>query len=498
MGNKRKRKKRTKKNRPVQANQNANKCRLSLCMIVKDEEHHLPRCLTSVQNIVDEIIVVDTGSTDKTTEIAKQFGAKIYQHPWENNFAKHRNQSIQYASGNWVLILDADEEIIPPTGNILKTAIIDETIDSIAVQVINAFNQGIGRAIFNSVRLFRTDAGIKYEGIVHNKEVGCTKTKFFPVQILHHGYDFDEQKTKEKFERTATLLKRQIDDNPQNPLPHHYLAASYMSLGPYDTAYYLKAVEEGELAISLAFDRQDKDPIYVHTHYIIAASYLNLGNPSQAENICRQALRIFSQHLDSYYLLAKINDQLGKNETARVFADQFLIIRDELEQHPERFGRIVNISYWSEWYINIIQGKSAYLRGETNLATQIFQSALNQQSAKFDAYKLIGLFYLENTEFQEAEYYLKYYTEKEKDRSCLYMLCECYGQLEKTDEQTNVLSDIISHFPDEIDNLKKIGLIQYNRSNYQLAHFCLQKVVETGNVTVEITEKLSLMDSIMH
>ena len=84
---------------------------ISLCMIVKDEEEFLPGCLESVKEAVDEIIIVDTGSTDRTVEIAKSYGAKVYFHPWENDFSKARNYSISYATGDWIMYLDADEEL---------------------------------------------------------------------------------------------------------------------------------------------------------------------------------------------------------------------------------------------------------------------------------------------------------------------------------------------------------------------------------------------------
>ena len=85
--------------------------KISACMMVKNEEEMLPRCLNSIKHLIDELIVVDTGSTDKTIEIAESFGAKIYHHPWENNFSKHRNQSLGYATGDWILLVDADEEL---------------------------------------------------------------------------------------------------------------------------------------------------------------------------------------------------------------------------------------------------------------------------------------------------------------------------------------------------------------------------------------------------
>jgi glycosyltransferase involved in cell wall biosynthesis len=80
-------------------------------MIVHNEEGHLPRCLESVRGIVDQIVAVDTGSHDHTTAIAEQFGAEVYQFEWRDDFAAARNESLCYARGEWILYLDADEQL---------------------------------------------------------------------------------------------------------------------------------------------------------------------------------------------------------------------------------------------------------------------------------------------------------------------------------------------------------------------------------------------------
>lgn len=87
--------------------------KLSLCMIVKNEQETLAKCLNSVKGIVDEMIIVDTGSTDKTPKIAQQFGAKVHSFNWCDDFAKARNASLSYATGQWILVLDADEILDP-------------------------------------------------------------------------------------------------------------------------------------------------------------------------------------------------------------------------------------------------------------------------------------------------------------------------------------------------------------------------------------------------
>ena len=79
-------------------------------MIVKNEEKYLPQCLNSIKDIVDEIIIVDTGSIDKTVEIAESFGAKVYHYKWNNSFSEARNESLKYANNDWILIMDADDE----------------------------------------------------------------------------------------------------------------------------------------------------------------------------------------------------------------------------------------------------------------------------------------------------------------------------------------------------------------------------------------------------
>ena len=96
---------------------------LTFCIIVKNEEKNLPRCLASVKNVVDEIVVLDTGSTDRTPEIAQEFGAKVHYFEWCNDFAAARNVSLKYVTGDWVLVLDADEYLSPKIAPHIRQAI---------------------------------------------------------------------------------------------------------------------------------------------------------------------------------------------------------------------------------------------------------------------------------------------------------------------------------------------------------------------------------------
>ena len=115
--------------------------KLSLCAIAKNEEAALPKCLSSVKGVVDEIVLLDTGSSDRTVEIALDIGAKVYNFDWCNDFSAARNEALKYVQGDWVLVLDADEVLVPEIVPSLKQA-----IKSDRYLVINLLRQEVGAA----------------------------------------------------------------------------------------------------------------------------------------------------------------------------------------------------------------------------------------------------------------------------------------------------------------------------------------------------------------
>ncbi|MEW6587485.1 MAG: tetratricopeptide repeat protein, partial [Nitrospirota bacterium] len=144
---------------------------ISLCMMIKNEAKFLARCLKSVETVVDEIIVVDTGSTDESVEIAKSFGVRLYEHPWFDDFSGMRNITISYATGDWIFILDGDEEFEAADKPLLRRiarSALEQSAQGVAVIVHNYYGKGKGDTKGASIRLFRNDGKIHYEGIVHN------------------------------------------------------------------------------------------------------------------------------------------------------------------------------------------------------------------------------------------------------------------------------------------------------------------------------------------
>ena len=206
---------------------------VSVIMIVKDEEKNLPRCFESLKGLYDELIVVDTGSTDKTMEICKEYGAKLFEHSWKD-FSTHRNQSVGYASGEWLFQMDADEEL---DWSNITPAEFREWLFSLPDQMahidfmLDDVRGGKIAAEFPVGRCFRGGRGLTYYRYAHNRPViqgenlHCDTLRF-----RHYGYDISFEKKEAKATRSIPLLKKQIKENPADYACYFYLCSFYVDL----------------------------------------------------------------------------------------------------------------------------------------------------------------------------------------------------------------------------------------------------------------------------
>ena len=188
---------------------------ISACLMVKDEEELLGQCLWSIRQLVDEIIVVDTGSTDKTVEIAKRFGAKVFHHPWEDNFSVHRNQSLGYATGDWVLIIDADEKLRYNTSEQeVKAAlkVLPDAVAAVQVPIVNVKKANQQSTMADTSRFFRRGR-VTYRRRVHNRpQIEGVATRLPGITVLHYGYDLSPEKMAVKFARSRALLLQELEE----------------------------------------------------------------------------------------------------------------------------------------------------------------------------------------------------------------------------------------------------------------------------------------------
>lgn len=144
--------------------------RVSLCMIVKNEERSLPSCLNSVRGAVDEVIVVDTGSTDQTVQLARQQGAAVIPFNWCDDFAAARNRGLAAATGDWILFLDADEILDDKARVELPLWSTQKGVDGFFLQIHNYTGNGSGGVTINPVlRMFRNHPEHRFSGRIHEQ-----------------------------------------------------------------------------------------------------------------------------------------------------------------------------------------------------------------------------------------------------------------------------------------------------------------------------------------
>nr|WP_275297846.1 glycosyltransferase [Clostridium sp. YIM B02551] len=223
-------------------------------MIVKDEEEYLATCLESAKDIVDEIIVVDTGSSDRTVAIAKSFNAKIHYYKWNNSFSEARNESLKYATKDWILILDADEELrnesVENFKKLLDGSLNEDTI--YFFETLSYYGDSIDKASINinlNPRLFKNNQGTHYEGEIHNQLIYSEKKYGVickDIKIYHYGYLNKSIYTKNKQDRNINLLEEQIRKNPNNAFAHFNLGTEYSRLDDSEKAlqHYYKSYEK--------------------------------------------------------------------------------------------------------------------------------------------------------------------------------------------------------------------------------------------------------------
>ena len=278
--------------------------RITACLIVRDEEKHLADCLESIKGFVDEIVIVDTGSKDKTVEIAKSFGARVEVHPWQDNFALHRNQSLDMATMQWILYIDADERVFEGDGEKIKEYLSNCKTGLAYAYVINSAPNG-NETYLRQVRIIKRGEGFKYTGRIHNRlqielgyEIGQS-----PLRIKHLGYDLTPEDTAKKHNRTKTLLELEMKEFPDDAnLMEHYAKHHRLEGEHKDPKVVMKY---SAMAAGITDPRQHSDWwVHLRSLNLLSWSLLEMGKPKQAIETAQHLLSFKQNHLDAMLTMA--------------------------------------------------------------------------------------------------------------------------------------------------------------------------------------------------
>jgi tetratricopeptide (TPR) repeat protein len=293
---------------------------LSLCMIVKDEEEMLPRCLAAAAPAVDEIVIVDTGSTDRTVEIAESFGAKVIEQEWTGSFSDARNVSFEAATGDWIIYLDADEVLVADDVQRVKE-LTGRTWCEAFYLVETSFTGELGDGdaiVNNALRVFRNRPNYRFEGRLHEQiahnlpTYAAGRVAQTSIRIDHYGYLGAVRDAKEKSQRNLELLKAQQAESPADAFLHFNLGTEYSVLGDYPAA-----LTELERAWNLIESQGQEDREYVGA--LLQRLVTALRRCGRAEDSIAQAgaaLERFPAFTDMVYSQALAALALGREDDA--------------------------------------------------------------------------------------------------------------------------------------------------------------------------------------
>ncbi|MEW5705489.1 MAG: tetratricopeptide repeat protein [Actinomycetota bacterium] len=278
------------------------KPKLSLAMIVRDEADNLGRCLKSVQGVVDEIIVVDTGSTDNSVVIAKKFGAKVIHYKWEDDFSAARNVSLDHATGEWVMFLDADEELVSEDIDELKKVLEDTEREGFYFNLLSFIGEKEedGAVVNIAFRLWRNKPEYRFTGAIHEQIVAKVQSHnpnigFTGIRINHYGYLTKITKEKDKIQRNLNILLKEVEKYPDDPFVRFNLGVEYLRLKDY-----VKALDQYKKAFA---NLTGLDVAYASMLVRnIALCLKELGRYEEALKILQDAKEAYPDYTDLFYL----------------------------------------------------------------------------------------------------------------------------------------------------------------------------------------------------
>lgn len=295
---------------------------LSVCMIIKNEADHLTEALASLKDIADEIIVVDTGSTDNSKEIARRFTPHVFDFPWCDDFAAARNVSLEKASGDYILWIDADDQI--DEKNQEKIRRLKDRFDGknaffLILQDIDS--TGPSHCLFQ-IRCVPRKEEVRFWGRIHEHlSVGNLKLVQTDITVHHHGYK-DQALVDQKIQRNLAILEKELAEGRDDEQIHFYLAISYNHQGKAD-----KALAAMEKALEWMERKQGESPTdqngrliispFLSEAYILLADlYTKRDQTPKALRYMAKAYAFAEESAHIFQRLAGIHQQMNQHSRA--------------------------------------------------------------------------------------------------------------------------------------------------------------------------------------
>lgn len=351
------------------------KIKISACMIVKNEEAVISRCINSYKAVVDEIIVVDTGSVDKTREIAMGLNAKVYDFKWDDDFAAAKNFALDKATGDWVIFLDADEYFSDDLAKNIPNLIQKygkENRKIILAKMLN-IDEDDGEILcdFLQARIFKNEIGIRYVGRIH-ESLKSTREKIEAVlveekelKIIHTGYS--KRITKEKAERNLNLLLKELEQGNTDPRLYSYIATSYSTLNQPK-----KAIEYSKKYLSSGAKMDGMDS---KLYYLLIADMMAVDSDfDEVYGVIKEALEKFRDNPMPYAYLGQLYYAQKEYQNAIEAFEKAIDLQKKYR------GFEMNFMVGKESHIYHILGSLYEIKGDVEKASKMYTLSLKENS----------------------------------------------------------------------------------------------------------------------
>lgn len=470
---------------------------LSIVMMVKNEQKYLDNTLSSLEPLMkainSELIILDTGSTDETVNIAKKYTDNIYYKKWNDNFGDMRNISISYSSGDWILILDADEQLIEyeKIVGFFNTDLHEKyncasiELKSFASEDKNIYDRA------SILRLFKKDNDFRYKGAIHEQPIYKEPVYNNIATFDHYGYIYtDEEFKQSKIKRNEKILLKEFKLKPKDPYINYQLAKNYNADGDKEEA--LTYMERAYLIYKNLKSR------YIPCESGLAKLYFELGKYEKCEHICNKYVKWDKNNIDIYCYLALSQKALKKYDESLKNYERYIYLIENYDistQANNRFAMcetftfkedakldMISIFFEQEKYELVLESCKNIKKDQLKRAQYfIFKSLYNLDkfSEIIDMYNDISSSLVDRDTFlYNLESFIL--TIKQSDRNKLYMT------LSNINDNYGILNSVRIGKDFDYEIIKKI--IEEERSNYyaDLAYSLFKKGYDLENILRDI------------
>jgi glycosyltransferase involved in cell wall biosynthesis/Flp pilus assembly protein TadD len=459
---------------------------LSVTMIVKNEEENLGRCLASVRGIADELIVVDTGSTDRTVEVAREHGAQVHHFKWCDDFAAARNVALRHATGDWCLHLDADEWVIEKSPGALHAELAGQPDGRyfMRVPVKSLMSGGLGMTVYGANRLYRNRPDVHWVRPIHENvvrvgpytpelEVSCGS-----IEVDHDGYaDPTPERAAARNRRNTRILRRALRENPDDAGTYYYLSIEMNLAGKQQAS--LRWAREG-----IERFRDQIRPDFAGALYcqaIRAAS--SMGKARLAIKYGLEGVQHYA-YSELCFLLAGQYVVVKDFANAEKYYELAMLLRDRFAEYQMEVGS-------GSWKAQLGLAGVAWAQENLALALERCQKALDWAPDEPLVRFLFGKTLLAAARPAEAEPYLREALAAAPSlHEATLRLSQTLVVLERVQEAYDLLDGQTRQHPEVADYWLWLGDFLYEVGEYEACVTALGGAIERHQTSAEIYQRL--------